>query len=149
MLCSRIIFEQLWIIDHFQVYIVKGPEEVHLGNKTYCRKFDVIGIPCEHAMVCIAFCYYDTYAYCKKWVITTKFRATYNDKVHPTRRKEYWPTIADDNIPFLSSVGLNLKEEEKQEENHNVVEKLKSNAKMQAARSLCKEMQECVYELII
>ena len=29
---------------------------------------------------------------------------------------------------ILLSVGLNLKEEERQEENHNVVEKLKGNA---------------------
>ena len=32
-------------------------------------------------------------------------------------------------IPFLLSVGLNLEEEERQEESHNVVEKLKGNAK--------------------
>ena len=84
-------------IDHFQVHTVTGPEEVNLGNKTCsCRKYDVMGIPCEHAMACIAFRYQDAYAQCEEWVTTTKFRATYNDKVPFTRRKQYWPTVADD-----------------------------------------------------
>ena len=74
-------------IDYFQVHSVNKPEEVHLGNKTYsCRKFYIIGIPCEHTMTYIAFCYHDAYAYCEEWVTTTKFRATYNNKVPPTRR---------------------------------------------------------------
>ena len=47
------------------------------------------------------------------------------------------------------SVGLNLKEVERQEENHNIMENFKDNAKMQVARSLYKEMQECACMLII
>ena len=47
-------------------------------------------------MTCIVFRYQGVYAYCEEWVTTTKFRATYHDKVPPIRRKEYWPTVVDD-----------------------------------------------------
>nr|CAD1832768.1 unnamed protein product [Ananas comosus var. bracteatus] len=57
---------------------------VDLSKKTCsCKRWDIDGIPCNHAMAAISFRLRDPYDFVEDWFMTSTYRATYNDCVPP------------------------------------------------------------------
>ncbi|XP_020081650.1 uncharacterized protein LOC109705325 [Ananas comosus] len=78
----------------FQVIAADRTDVVDLSKKTCsCKRWDIDGIPCNHAMAAISFRLRDPYDFVEDWFKTSTYRATYNDCVPPTRGKEQWPAI--------------------------------------------------------
>ncbi|XP_020102083.1 uncharacterized protein LOC109719708 [Ananas comosus] len=78
----------------FQVIAADHTDVVDLSKKTCsCKRWDIDGIPCNHAMAAISFRLRDPYDFVEDWFKTSTYRATYNDCVPPTRGKEQWPAI--------------------------------------------------------
>nr|CAD1839519.1 unnamed protein product [Ananas comosus var. bracteatus] len=73
---------------------------VDLSKKTcFCKRWDIDGIPCNHAMAVISFRLRDPYDFVEDWFKTSTYRATYNDCVPPTRGKEQWHAIPSNVVP--------------------------------------------------
>ncbi|OAY62940.1 hypothetical protein ACMD2_24061 [Ananas comosus] len=73
----------------FQVIAPDSTEVVDLSKMTCsCKRWDIDGIPCNHAMRAISFRLWDPYDFVEDWFRTSTYRATYNDYVPPTRGKE-------------------------------------------------------------
>lgn len=70
--------------DHFAQYI----DVMHLDRRSSsCRKWDVLGIPCPHAMASVQMRGVDPYDSYEQWFSSD---ATYNDIVHAIRDLHQW-----------------------------------------------------------
>lgn len=79
-----------------------GPEEyqidsgyfvdvVHLDRRSCtCRQWDLMGIPCSHAMSAISYRSRDPYDFCEEWFSAETYRATYSQIVHATTDLQQW-----------------------------------------------------------
>ncbi|OAY73477.1 hypothetical protein ACMD2_26327 [Ananas comosus] len=84
----------------FQVITADRTDVVDLSKKTCSyKRWDIDGIPCNHAMATISFRLKDPYDFVEDWFMTSTYRATYNDCVPPTRGKEQWPAIPSNVVP--------------------------------------------------
>ncbi|OAY71949.1 hypothetical protein ACMD2_25432, partial [Ananas comosus] len=84
----------------FQVIAADRTDVVHLSKKTCsCKRWDIDGIPCNHAMVAISFRLRDLYDFVENWFKSSTYRATYNDCDPPTRGKEQWLAIPSNVVP--------------------------------------------------
>nr|CAD1830065.1 unnamed protein product [Ananas comosus var. bracteatus] len=84
----------------FQVIAADRTDAVDLSKKTCsCKRWDIDGIPCNHAMAAISFRLRDPYDFVEDWFMTSTYRSTYNDCVPPTRGKEQWPAIPSNVVP--------------------------------------------------
>ncbi|KAM6577294.1 hypothetical protein CsatB_029131 [Cannabis sativa] len=77
----------------FQVTVSTGQvESINLETKTCsCKSYDLIGIPCGHALVCMWYSNlseYDFFAECYK---KEAFSATYEGAIAPMSSREHWP----------------------------------------------------------
>ena len=56
---------------------------VHLDQSSRtCRQWDLIGIPCSHAMLTISYRRRDPYDFCEEWFSVKTYCATYSQIVH-------------------------------------------------------------------
>nr|CAD1820561.1 unnamed protein product [Ananas comosus var. bracteatus]CAD1820577.1 unnamed protein product [Ananas comosus var. bracteatus] len=84
----------------WQVIAADRTDAVDLSKKTCsCKRWDIDGIPCNHAMAAISFRLRDPYDFVEDWFMTSTYRSTYNVCVPPTRGKEQWPAIPSNVVP--------------------------------------------------
>ncbi|OAY64353.1 hypothetical protein ACMD2_18939, partial [Ananas comosus] len=84
----------------FQVITPNSTKVVDLSKMTCSyKRWDINGIPCNHAMGAISCRLQYPYDFVEDWFKTLTYRATYNDYVPPTRGKEYWPAIPSNVVP--------------------------------------------------
>ena len=63
----------------FQVQSANYVDIVHLDRRTCtCRKWEVLGIPCSHAITSIRVRKYNPYDFCDNWYLTSVLQAMYN-----------------------------------------------------------------------
>lgn len=75
----------------FQIHSAEYIDVVHLDRRSCsCRKWDVLGIPCSHAVAAINLKGLNPYDFCEHWFSTETYRLTYNDVVHATRDIGQW-----------------------------------------------------------
>nr|CAD1817746.1 unnamed protein product [Ananas comosus var. bracteatus] len=87
-------------IEEPQSMLSDRTDVVDLSKKTCsCKRWDIDGIPCNHAMAAFSFRLRDPYDFVEDWFMTSTYRATYNDCVPPTRGKEQWPAIPSNVVP--------------------------------------------------
>nr|CAD1821629.1 unnamed protein product [Ananas comosus var. bracteatus] len=74
---------------------------VDLSKKTCsCKRWDINGIPCNHAMAAISFRLRDPYDFVEDWFKISTYRATYKRScAPPTKGKEQWPAIPSNVVP--------------------------------------------------
>lgn len=80
--------------DQFEVF---GPNsmqfKVHLTNKTCgCRRWDLSGIPCIHAIAALNFLNLDIYDYVHDCYKVDTYLSTYNHLMNPINGRDMWPT---------------------------------------------------------
>lgn len=80
--------------DQFEV---SGPNsmqfKVHLANKTCgCRKWELSGIPCIHAIASLNFLNLDIYDYVHECYKVDTYLRTYNHFINPINGRDMWPT---------------------------------------------------------
>ncbi|XP_060961755.1 uncharacterized protein LOC133031967 [Cannabis sativa] len=69
-----------------------GGFTVDLQGKTCtCRGFQLIGIPCGHALAAIWFCNHQSHAYIHPWYKMEAFKKTYEHTVYPVPSPDKWP----------------------------------------------------------
>lgn len=77
----------------FLVHSTEYIDVVHLNRRSYsCRKWDVLGIPCSHAIAAIHMRGLDPYDYCEYWFTSDVYRSTFHDIVHAIRDISQWGT---------------------------------------------------------
>ena len=70
----------------FQVQSANYVDIVHLNRQTCtCRKWEVLGILCSHAIASMRVRKYNPYDFCDNWYLTSVLQATYNEVIHATR----------------------------------------------------------------
>ena len=70
----------------FQVQSPNYVDIVHLDRRTCtCRKWEVLGIPCSHAIASMRVRKYNPYDFCDNWYLTSVLQATYKEVIHATR----------------------------------------------------------------
>ena len=75
----------------YQVHSTQYIDVVHLDLRSCsCRRWDVLGIPCSHAMAAIQMRGVDPYDYCEQWFSSDVYRSTYNDIVHAIKDIRQW-----------------------------------------------------------
>ncbi|XXG59581.1 hypothetical protein AAC387_Pa04g1641 [Persea americana] len=84
----------------YQVHFAQYIDVVHLDLRSCsCRRWDVLGIPCSHAMAAIQMSGVHPYDYCEHWFSSDVYRSTYNDIVHAIRDIGQWEVQS--NMPIL------------------------------------------------
>ena len=80
-------------LTNYQVHNAHGSIfSVDLGRKTCsCRKWDLTGIPCAHAISCIWLKREQPESYVSKWYSKEVYLPTYNNLIYSIRDKEDWP----------------------------------------------------------
>ncbi|XP_018443229.1 uncharacterized protein LOC108815067 [Raphanus sativus] len=64
---------------------------VHMRKRTCtCRKWDMTGIPCRHALRVIMQMKWNAEDYVSDWYLTTKWRNIYNDSISPVTGMRFW-----------------------------------------------------------
>ncbi|KAG5514248.1 hypothetical protein RHGRI_035599 [Rhododendron griersonianum] len=67
--------------------------KVHLTNKTCgCRKWDISGIPCIHAIAALSFLNMDIFDYVHECYKVDTYLKTYNNLINPINGRDLWPT---------------------------------------------------------
>eukprot|EP00268_Persea_americana_P040560 TRINITY_DN40300_c0_g1_i6.p1 TRINITY_DN40300_c0_g1~~TRINITY_DN40300_c0_g1_i6.p1 ORF type:complete len:742 (-),score=94.17 TRINITY_DN40300_c0_g1_i6:207-2432(-) len=75
----------------FQIHSAESVDVVHLDRRSCsCRKWNILGIPCSHAVAAIKLKGLEPYDFCEHWFSTETYRSTYNDIVHATRDMGQW-----------------------------------------------------------
>ena len=83
----------------FQVLSPGYTDVVHLDRRSCtCRKWDLLGIPCAHALCAIELNRYNPYDFCEHWFSTYCYRRTYNDVIHATRNAKQWELRSDERV---------------------------------------------------
>ena len=83
----------VWVaaLNEYQVQSVEFVDVVNLDRRSCsCRKWDVIGIPCCHAVAAMEALNMNPYDYCEQWYLTSTYQKTYNDIIHATRDRKQW-----------------------------------------------------------
>ncbi|CDY69327.1 BnaUnng03210D [Brassica napus] len=55
-----------------------------------CRKWDMTGIPCRHALRVIMHMKWKSDDYVSDWYLTSKWRATYENSISPVTGMRFW-----------------------------------------------------------
>ncbi|WOL13418.1 hypothetical protein Cni_G22188 [Canna indica] len=78
--------------DHcYQVHTSNQIVIVDLPNRSCsCNKFQIFGIPCSHVMAVIGYRSLDPYPFCEYYFTVETYKKIYEDKIFPTRSKQYW-----------------------------------------------------------
>ncbi|XP_048608087.1 uncharacterized protein LOC125584152 [Brassica napus] len=64
---------------------------VHMTRRTCtCRKWDMTGIPCRHALRVIMHMKWKSDDYVSDWYLTSKWRATYENSISPVTGMRFW-----------------------------------------------------------
>lgn len=56
-----------------------------------CRRWQISGIPCPHAIACILDRGHDIQAYLSDWFLVETYMRTYENVIHPINGQELWP----------------------------------------------------------
>ena len=65
-----------------------------------CRRWEVMGIPCSHAMATMKVQNIDPYDYCEHWYQTPMYQMTYSEVLHVTSDRKQWShTLANAFFP--------------------------------------------------
>lgn len=92
-------------IVEFQVQSAEYVDVVDLERKSCtCRKWEILGIPCCHAIAAMKMRNYDPYEFCEHWYFASTYRTTYSEVIHATRDSKQWEHTAELRvIPPMSS----------------------------------------------
>ena len=70
-------------LNEYQVQSAEFVDVVNLDSRSCsCRKWDVIGIPCCHAIAAMKARNMNPYDYCEQWYLTITYQKTYNAIIH-------------------------------------------------------------------
>ncbi|XXG69200.1 hypothetical protein AAC387_Pa06g2128 [Persea americana] len=84
----------------YLVHSAQYIDVVHLDLQSCSyRGWDVLGIPCSHAVAAIQMRGVDPYDYCEQWFSSDVYQSTYNDIVHAIRDISQWEVQS--NMPVL------------------------------------------------
>ena len=81
-----------WPIKAFHNRVLKDLQlDVHLGNMTCgCKKWDLCGIPCQHAISCLNRLGYSVEDYVDKVYTTNNYKKAYSGIIYPMNGHMIW-----------------------------------------------------------
>ncbi|XP_050219968.1 uncharacterized protein LOC126670310 [Mercurialis annua] len=83
----------------FQVSCGEDQYVVNLKNRSCsCRAWDISGIPCAHALVCINFMRYNVVDYVDDWYKKEKYKLAYEFCLQPINGCRMWPKVGGSSI---------------------------------------------------
>ncbi|XP_010507282.1 PREDICTED: uncharacterized protein LOC104783877 [Camelina sativa] len=83
----------------YEVYLGYDKHRVCLNERTCtCMKFQICGIPCEHAYGLILKNTLEAEDYVCEWFRTFKWRDNYTDGIVPQRGSWYWPCTGGETV---------------------------------------------------
>lgn len=75
----------------FQVQSAEYVDVVDLDRrKCTCRKWEILGLPCCHALASMKVRNYDPYEFHEHQYLSSVYRTTYNEVLHATRDSKHW-----------------------------------------------------------
>ncbi|XP_021723216.1 uncharacterized protein LOC110690668 [Chenopodium quinoa] len=78
----------------FNVRYCLDQVNVDLVAKTCsCRKWNMVGVPCCHAIACIFFLNKDAEAYVDEWFMLETYFMAYSGSIPPCEGERYWPKV--------------------------------------------------------
>ncbi|WOL17260.1 hypothetical protein Cni_G26049 [Canna indica] len=83
----------------FEVQYMDKIHVINLGNQTYtCRRWDLSGIPCNHAVSCINRMKEDPEKYISDYFKRDVYLKTYEFSLEPLTEKDTWPAVEGPHI---------------------------------------------------
>ncbi|XP_010473749.1 PREDICTED: uncharacterized protein LOC104753156 [Camelina sativa] len=83
----------------YEVYLGYDKHRVCLNSRTCtCMKFQICGIPCEHAYGLIINKKLEAEDYVCEWFRTFKWKENYTEGIVPQRGPRYWPSTGGENM---------------------------------------------------
>ena len=80
----------------FQVQSVEYVDVVDLDQRICrCWKWEILGIPCCHALAAMKVRNYDPYKFCEHWYLSRMYRLTYSGLIHATLDNKQWEHTSD------------------------------------------------------
>ena len=78
-------------IVEFQAQSAKYVDVVDLERKSCtCRKWEILGIPCYHALAAMKMRNYYPYEFCGHWYFASMYRTMYSEVLHAIRDSKQW-----------------------------------------------------------
>ncbi|XP_077252047.1 uncharacterized protein LOC143891337 [Tasmannia lanceolata] len=78
--------------NEYEVISSTNTDRVDLEQRTCtCGLFQIMGLPCGHAIAAMGVNKLDKYRYCQDWFLASTYRTTYDDVIHPTLDRTQWP----------------------------------------------------------
>ncbi|XP_077249250.1 uncharacterized protein LOC143888711 [Tasmannia lanceolata] len=78
--------------NEYEVISSTNTDRVDLEQRTCtCGLFQIMGLPCGHAIAAMGVNKLDKYRYCQDWFLALTYRTTYDDVIHPTLDRTQWP----------------------------------------------------------
>ena len=88
---SRRLHVRVAGLVEFHVQSAEFIDVVHLDQRTCtCRQWQILGIPCSHAITAMQLRNKCPYDFCEHWFLTEAYRLTYNEVLHATRDIRQW-----------------------------------------------------------
>ncbi|PON36560.1 Zinc finger, PMZ-type [Parasponia andersonii] len=85
-------------LSHYEFYVMDGNRDgqVNLQTKTYsCRRFDLTGLPCMHALAAILSRGINPYSLCSWYYTVDAWLCSYAETIYPVENEEEWD-VPDD-----------------------------------------------------
>ena len=85
-------------LSHYEFYIMDGDRDgqVNLQTKTCtCRKFDLTGLPCTHALAATLSRRINPYSLCSRYYTVDAWLHSYAETIYPVGNEEEWD-VPDD-----------------------------------------------------
>ncbi|KAF8400235.1 hypothetical protein HHK36_013532 [Tetracentron sinense] len=96
-------------MNEFCVRDADGQFSINLDASTCsCREFDVLGLPCCHAMAAIGHHVVSAYEYCENWFLMSTYHGTYIDVMHPIADESKWTSRRDDFVFCCMVMRMNI-----------------------------------------
>ncbi|XP_077237210.1 uncharacterized protein LOC143878882 [Tasmannia lanceolata] len=78
--------------NEYEVISSTNTDHVDLEKRTcMCGLFQIMGLPCGHAIAAMGVNKLDKYRYCQDWFLASTYRTTYEEVIHPTLDRTQWP----------------------------------------------------------
>ncbi|XP_077222130.1 uncharacterized protein LOC143855973 [Tasmannia lanceolata] len=83
--------------NEYEVLSSTHTDSVDLEKKTCtCGLFQMMGLPCGHAIAAMGLNKMDRYKYYQDWFLASTYRSTYEEVIHPTLDRTQWPKPSHD-----------------------------------------------------
>ena len=80
-------------VSQYEITVIDGDldGEVNLQNRSCsCRRFDLTGLPCEHALAGARDCSINPYTLCSRYYTVEAWLASYTENIFPLGNEETW-----------------------------------------------------------